>query len=158
MRVRIVVADRSEVRFYDASHINSHMQLVGQMTDAQARQYLRDLETDRPGRRRGPVAAHAMGGERDSLQHEAEVFAQRIAGELEKSMNQHEFERVVLVAEPGFMGQLRSVMPKSVLKAVAQQVNKGLIRQNERTILDHVSAEVFQPPMRSLATLGVAPM
>lgn len=121
----------------------------------QARQHLRDLETDRRGRRRGPVAHHAVGGERNSLQHEAEVFAQRIVGELEKSMHEHAFESVVLVAEPGFMGQLRGVMPKSLLKAVAQQVTKDLIRRDERTILGHVSAEIFEPPMRSPSNLGV---
>ncbi len=157
MRVRIVVADRSEARFYDALHANAHLQLIGQLTDSQARLHDRDLKSDRPGRvfdrasgggRRGAVAHHATGGERSPLQHEAEVFAQRIAGELEKSLNEHAFERMVLIAEPGFLGQLRSVMPKSLLKTVVQQVNKDLVHQDDRTILGHLSAEVFETPMR----------
>ncbi len=157
MRVRIVVADRSEARFYDVLHANAQLQLAGQLTDSQARLHERDFKSDRPGRvfdrapsggRRGAVAHHATGGERRPLQHEAEVFAQRIAGELERSMHDHAFERVVLMAEPGFMGQLRGVMPKSLLKTVVQQVNKDLVRQDEQTILGHVSAEAFEPPMR----------
>lgn len=157
MRVRIVVADRGEARFYDALRANAHLQLVAQLTDSQARLHDRDLKSDRPGRvfdhapgggRRGAVAHHATGGERSPLQHEAEVFAQRIVGELEKSLHEHAFEHIVLMAEPGFLGQLRSVMPKSLIKAVVQQVNKDLVHQDEQTILDHLSSEIFAQPMR----------
>jgi len=152
MRVRIVVADRGEARFYQAQHANSQLQLVGQLTDPQAHLHDRDFKSDRPGRvydhassggRRGAVAHHATGGERNPLQHEAEVFAHRIVKELEKAQHAASFDRLVLMAEPSFLGQLREVMPKSLMKTVVLQVHKDLVHQDERAISEHLQAEVF---------------
>lgn len=155
MHVRIVVADRSEARFYDAQHANSRLQLVGQLTVPQAHLHDRDFKSDRPGRvfdraagsgRRGAVAHHATDGERNPLQHEAEVFAHRVAKELEKGWHAHAFERVVLMAEPGFLGELRQVIPKSLTKTIALQVRKDLVHQDEQAIRDHLPVEVFIKP------------
>lgn len=152
MRIRIVVADRSEARFYDAVRPEWPLQLVERITDPQARLHERDLKSDRPGRvfdhaatgrRRGATAHHSTRGERNPLQHEAEGFARRVAAELEKSLQQHAFERMVLIAEPSFLGQLRSVLPSSLLKILVQQVNKDLVHQDARVILSHVSTDVF---------------
>lgn len=151
MRVRIVVADRSEACFYDASRHDLPLQLVGRLTNPQARLHNRDLKSDRPGRvfdhaaggrRRGATAHHATGGERDPLQHEAESFARRIVEELEKTLQQHPFDRLVLIAEPGFLGDLRRVLPRTLMNILVLQVNKDLVRQDERAIRNNIAADV----------------
>jgi len=152
MHVRIVVADRSDARFYDAHHANSHLQLVGELTDPQARLRDRDFKSDRPGRvfdhasgpgRRGAVAHHATGGERTPSRHEAEAFAHRIVKALEQAQQSGHFERLVLIAEPRFLGELREVMPKSLVNAVVLSVNKDLVHQDDQTIRKHLPAEIF---------------
>lgn len=152
MRVRIVVADRGEARFYDAQHANAHLQLVGELTDPKAHQRDRDFKSDRPGRvfdhasgpgRRGAVGHHATGGERSPLRHEAEVFAHRIVEALEQARQSGTFERLVLMAEPRFLGELRDVMPKALANSVVLSVNKDLVHQDDQAIIKHLPSDVF---------------
>lgn len=156
MRVRVVVADRAEVRFYDVEHAASNLQLVGQMTDPQAHLRDRDYKSDRPGRvfdhapsgaRRGAVAHHGTGGERKPRKHEAELFARRVVDELERAQRQDCFDRLVLMAAPEFLGDLREVMPKSLSATITLEVRKDLVHQDERTIRSHLPADLFVQPL-----------
>jgi protein required for attachment to host cells len=155
MRVRIVVADRGEARFYDAQHANSHLHLVGELTDPLAHQRDRDFKSDRPGRvfdhaagpgRRGAVGHHATGGENSPLRHEAEAFAHRIINSLEQAQQTDSFDKLVLVAEPRFLGELRDAMPKSLANKIVFQVDKDLVHQDDQAISKHLPADVFFNP------------
>jgi hypothetical protein len=50
MRIRILVADQSEARFYDLGGQHG-LALVGRLADPLAHLHDRDLMSDRPGRR-----------------------------------------------------------------------------------------------------------
>ncbi len=50
MRIRIVVADQSEARFYDAEQRDTRRRSVGALTDPLAHRHDRDFKSDRPGR------------------------------------------------------------------------------------------------------------
>jgi protein required for attachment to host cells len=151
MRMRIVVADQGEARFYDAQRA-SQLQLVAQLTDAKAHLHDRDFKSDRPGRvfdhassggRRGAVAHHATGGENSPRRHEAELFARQIAAELEKAQREDRFDRLVLVAGPAFLGELRAAIPKSLAASIVAEVNKDLVHQDEGAISSHLPGDLF---------------
>jgi len=153
MRMRIVVADQGEARFYDTDHFDSELKLVGHLADPKARLHDRDFKSDRPGRvfdhappstgRRGGVGHHDTGGERHPHKHEAELFAHQIAAELENALRQEQFKRIVLVAGPRFLGQLRAALSKSVGMSVAGEVRKDLMHASDAVIRQHVPREVF---------------
>lgn len=152
MRIRVAVADRAQVLFYDAERPESKLRLAGQMTDPEARLRDRDYKSDRPGRvfdhapggkRRGAVAHHSTGGERTPSKHEAGVFARRIVDELERAQRQNHFDRLVLMAAPEFLGDLREVMPKSLRQAIALEIDKNLVHEDELAIREHLPADVF---------------
>jgi len=153
MRVRIVVADQSEARFYDVDRFESKLQLVGRLTDPKARLHDRDFKSDRPGRvfdhappatgRRGAVAHHATDGERRPRTHEAELFARQIAAELERALRQDRLERLILMAGPAFLGKLRAALPKSLEPAVAAQVPKDLVHAADAVVHQHLPPEAF---------------
>lgn len=152
MRIRVVVADRAQVLFYDAERPESKLRLAGQMTDPEARLRDRDYKSDRPGRvfdhapggkRRGAVAHHSTGGERTPSKHEAGVFARRIVDELERAQRQNHFDRLVFMAAPEFLGDLREVMPKSLSQAIALEIDKNLVHEDELAIREHLPADVF---------------
>jgi protein required for attachment to host cells len=157
MRVRVVVADRAQARFYDAKHPESNLQLAGQMTDPKAHLRDRDYKSDRPGRvfdraptdvaRRGAVGHHDTGGERKPRKHEAELFARRIVDELETARNQKRFDRLVLVAGPEFLGDLREVMPKSLSAMITLEISKDLVHEDERAIRGHLPVDLFTDPV-----------
>lgn len=158
MRVRIVVADQSEARFYDAEHPDSGLRLIGRFTDPDAHLHDRDFKSDRPGRvfdhapdpsgRRGATAHHGTGGERRPRRHEAEMFADRIAAHVQAAHRQNEFDRLVLMAAPGFLGLLRQALPVSIRATVAAEVGKDLVHETAKAVEAHMPADAFHAVVR----------
>ncbi len=153
MSIRIVVADRAQARIYAAPPVRGPLRPVAQLEDPQAHWHDRDFKSDRPGRvfdhapgagRRGAVAHHGTEGERSPAKHEAEVFAHRIAAALEQS--RADFTRLVLIAEPGFLGQLRAVLPKSLSSTVVLEIAKDLVHLDERALGEALPAELYATP------------
>jgi protein required for attachment to host cells len=147
MRIRILVADQGEARFYDPARHNA-LQLVARLTDPVAHLHNRDLVSDRPGRkfdrapltagRRGATAHHATGGERSPRRHEAEVFARRIAAELERALRRGDFEGLILMSGPAFLGLLREVLPDSIKATLVAEVAKDLVHEGIDSIIAHL--------------------
>ncbi len=152
MRVRIVVADQGEARFYDLVGREAALRPAGHITDPNARLHDRDFKSDRPGRvfdhapaatgRRGAVAHHGTGGERRPRKHEAQLFARQIAAQLEAA-KPGEFDRLVLMAEPSFLGVLRAALSKSLHATVVAEVPKDLVHQGDDALRAHLGPEIF---------------
>lgn len=151
MRIRIVVASQAEATFYDLLRIEDKLQIAGRLSDPLAHLHDRDFKSDRPGRvfdhapltggRRGATAHHGTGGERRPRKHEAVLFAQKIATELEQARRNDRFDRLILMAEPGFLGVLRKALPASLDSVVIAEVAKDLARQPESAVRAHLPAE-----------------
>jgi len=154
MRIRIVVASQAETTFYDVQEITDKLQIAGRLTDPQAHLHDRDFKSDRPGRvfdhapltagRRGATAHHSTGSERRPRKHEALIFAQKIAAELELARRDNRFERLIVMAEPGFLGVLREALPSSVKSTVIAEVPKDLAQQPESSVRAHLPPEAFR--------------
>jgi protein required for attachment to host cells len=148
MSIRIVVADQTEVRFYDTERADAPLRLAGQLTDPKARLRDRDLNSDRPGRvfdhaaspnqRRGATGHHSTGDERGAHRHEAELFARQIARELDNGRREHRFDRLVLMAGPPFLGLLRRELPDAVSALVVGEVAKDLLHGPESAVREHL--------------------
>jgi protein required for attachment to host cells len=157
MRIRVLVADQSEARFYDLGPHNA-LELVGRLADPLAHLHDRDLKSDRPGRkfdhapitagRRGATPHHAAGGERSPRRHEAESFARRIAAELEQARQRGDFERLIVMSGPPFLGLLREALPESIRATLAAEVAKDLLHQGIDAITGHL------PPLSAAAQAG----
>jgi protein required for attachment to host cells len=152
MKTRIVVADQSEARFYNLEHLDAPLRLVGKLTDPKAHLHDRDLKSDRPGRvfdhaptegRRGAVAHHGTDGERSPRQHEAKLFAGRIAEELAASARDGQFQRLIVMAGPAFLGLLRATWPPGLRSVIAAEVPKDLIHEPESAIRSHLTREIL---------------
>src|SRR5689334_15330687 len=110
MRIRIVVANQTEARFFDTLSRRQALIPAGMLVNPSGRLRDQDLESDRPGRvfngavrvggRRGATPRHAANGESSTRQHAIEQFARRIGAELDKARLARRYDRVVLVAEP----------------------------------------------------------
>ena len=154
MIARIVVANQSEARFYDAAGPRSALRAVGQLANPDARLHDRDLKSDRPGRvftsartgpgRRGAVAHHGTGSERRPRRQLAIVFARRIAAELMAAKRSRQFDRLVLIAAPSFLGILRKALSKSLQSDVAAQIAKDLQNQTKTEVRAHIPQLVFK--------------
>jgi protein required for attachment to host cells len=154
MRVRIVVADESEARFYDTGGPRARLQLAGRVENPLGRLRDRDLKSDRPGRvfdraptagrRRGSVTHHATGGERRPHKQETQRFAREIVRTLEEARRQGQYDRLILMAGTPFLGMLRAALRKSVRATVVAEVSKDLVHQTERDVRKHLPRQIFQ--------------
>ena len=139
MRVRIVVADQSEADFYELEQHDMPPRLVQRLEDADAHLHDRDLKSDRPGRlfthapstagRRGAVTHHSTGGEHSPRKVEAERFARRIVEALDEARRQQQYDRLIVMAPPAFLGLLRKEMPAAVHALLSAEIAKDLVHE-----------------------------
>jgi protein required for attachment to host cells len=153
MRIRIVVADQSEADFYQLEQRGAPPQFVQRLEDAEAHLHDRDLKSDRPGRlfdhaptvggRRGAVAHHATGGERNPRRIEAKRFARRIADALDEERRQDRYDRLVVMAPPTFLGLLREEIPPAVHAMMSAEIGKDLVHEPPETLSAYLPPGTF---------------
>ena len=141
-RFRILVADQAEAVFYDSSSLGAAPQEVARITDPTAHLHDRDLMSDRPGRSYESFggARHALERENDPRQREAVRFARRIARRLDEARRKDEFERLIVVAGPPFLGLLRHAMSKPTKACVAHEIHKDLVHGPIAVLREHLAA------------------
>ncbi|MGE0714217.1 MAG: host attachment protein [Alphaproteobacteria bacterium] len=84
-----------------------------------------DLKSSAPGRAfssAGSAARHAMEPRTDPLVHEKHEFARRIARLVDEGARQRRFRRLVVVAPPKMLGDLRAEMGNAAAKLVTVEV------------------------------------
>ena len=148
MPTRIVVANQAQAVFYDTGGPQAPLRLIGRLENPAGRLLDRELKSDRPGRvfdrapsgvgRRGAVAHHSTGGERTPRKQAAGAFARRIAVNLSAALRAKQFDRIVLVAAPAFLGVLRKALAKSLRAVVAAEIAKDLIGHPKEAVRAHV--------------------
>ena len=109
-RFRIVVADQAEAIFYDTASLERRPTEVGRISDPLAHLHDRDFSSDRPGRSYESMGGqrHAIARENDPRRQEAVQFARRISKRLDEARRKDEFEELIVVAGPPFLGMMRA--------------------------------------------------
>jgi protein required for attachment to host cells len=105
----------------------------------------RDLGTDRPGRvteSNLPGQRHAIEPRIDWHRFEKKKFARSIAERLEASAETKAFDRLVLVAPPETLGELRANLGKHGAAKVAGEVAKDLTQIGVSDLPDHLGGIV----------------
>jgi protein required for attachment to host cells len=145
-RIRIVVADQAEAIFYDAPSLEARPTEVGRISDPIAHQHDRDLASDRPGRSYESVggARHAIERENDPRWQEAVRFARRISCRLDDALRKGEFEELVVVAGPPFLGLIRSELSRPARERVVHEIRKDLVHGPVEALRSHLSASAVE--------------
>ena len=86
----------------------------------------------------GGQGRHAMESPTDPKRHEKEQIAREIAGMLSEAHKKHVFDRLILIAPPAMLGDLRDALPKDVANALHGELPKDLTQMDERSLEDHV--------------------
>lgn len=148
-KVRIVVADQAEAIFYDTSSLKAAPREVGRISDPLAHLHDRDLMSDRPGRSYESVggARHAIERENDPRRREAVSFARRIARRLDEARRKNEFEQLIVVAGPPFLGVMRDEMSRPTRERVVHEIRKDLVHSPVESLRRHLpeSAAELRP-------------
>ena len=134
----IVLADEGRARILECKEPGHRLEEVEELTDAAAHADNADLRRDAYGRRGGGDLrmggnATASAGE-DKLDHEAELFARRLADRLSEARRQHRYGQLRIAAAPRFLGRLRKAMEAEVSDTVVDEIDKDWLQLDPRTL------------------------
>jgi protein required for attachment to host cells len=141
-RIRIVVADQGEAIFYDSPSLTQAPKEVARISDPAAHLHARDFSSERPGRTYESMGStrHAIARENDPHRREAVQFARRIAQRLDDAREHEEFEDLIVVAAPAFLGLMREEMSKPTRARVVHEVHKDLVHGTVADLCRHLPA------------------
>lgn len=136
----ILVADRAGARLFEQHDRAGSLTLLREYPHPEGRLKAQDIDSDEHGRvfDRMGHGRHAMSTEQSPTDRVAERYAKDLVQMLEQGRVQNAYARLVLVAEPTFLGQLRAALPAPLAATVAATVNKNLTQVTERELPEHL--------------------
>ena len=127
-RTWILVADGARAHVVTSAGPGMGLELVPGSDVRHELLSTREIGTDRPGRVQESVggARHSIAPRVDWHQQQKEQFARAIARKLDAEAANGSFERLVLVAPPQTLGEIRAALKPATMKRVAAEINKDL--------------------------------
>lgn len=123
----VVVADGEKALFlHNQREVNNvELRTIHEMT--QSNPATREQGTDKPGRfSDGPTAHRSAAEETDWHEIAKKRFAKEVADELYSFAHKGEFERLVIIAPPLVLGEMRQEFHKEVSDKVVSEIPKTL--------------------------------
>ncbi|MGB5215433.1 MAG: host attachment protein [Anderseniella sp.] len=100
-----------------------------------------DIMADRPGRTFDSAGAnrHAMEPHSDPQREAKRSFAAELVATLQDQLQDQAFDRLVLVAAPATLGDIRKALPKPLLAVVYAEIAKDLVHIPNQELGDHLA-------------------
>ena len=132
----VLAAESSRARIFAMDSYAVPLREIEALAHPQTRALNQELLSDRPGRSfdSSGQGRHAMSTRVDAKQHEAMTFAKLLGERLERARTVGEFENLVLVAAPEFLGLLRKNLTDNTMKRVTKTIDKNLVQKDEAVI------------------------
>ena len=134
--VWILVANKTQAKIFRTHGPQRHLELLEEIFHPQGRLHGKEFKSDKPG-----TTFDSTGNHRHSVSKVDEIdeqlshqFAQLIAKILHTKRSENEFSKLVLVAEPGFLGEIRKAIDTPTSHLVLGTINKNLLECNETEI------------------------
>ncbi len=126
--VWVVVASSTRCRIFAQHKHSGPLEPVVELKHPEGRLRGRDLATDRPGRTFDSEGngRHAMGQPVDPHEQENIRFAKTVAGKIDAARKKRRFDRLVLVADPRFLGHLRHGLSPATRQHLTTELQKNL--------------------------------
>jgi protein required for attachment to host cells len=136
----VLVAESSRAKLYTVENRRAPFMEVDAMVHPESRAHEGDLVSDSAGSDGGSngQGRHIIDSKHSAKDNEALIFARDIASRLDSGRNKGEYDRVVLVAPPAFLGVLRDNLSKEVLGMVSCQVDKNLVQKPAEVLREYI--------------------
>lgn len=144
MTTWVVVADSSRGKIFAQDKQSNELQERVDLIHPGARLQGEELTSDRPGRHTGAYGqgSHVFDARTEAKEHEAETFAKEIAKRLEAGRTSGQFQKLVLMAPPAFLGVLRAQLDDEVRKLVVEEIAKDLVTHSADEVREHLRQAV----------------
>jgi protein required for attachment to host cells len=140
MKTWIVVADAAHARALESRGPGKPLRLVPAFAMEQELPPAHELDRERPSRTHESVGEvrHGIEPRTNARRMLKRRFAAHVAEKLEVAHAVHAFDRLVLVAPPEMMGDLRRCLSKSVAELVIADVAKDLVKVPDKDVRQHL--------------------
>lgn len=127
-RIWVLVADGRRARIFTAATPRGRLTEIEALTQPDSALAGKDIWSDAPGRTfdRSGSGRHSMETGAGHRKQAKTAFARQIAKRLGTAHRAGEFDKLVLVSEPAFLGHLRHQFNHELRQAVSQEVDKDL--------------------------------
>ena len=139
--IMIVVADSSRARIFTTDSPSSPLNEIETMAHPEGRIHEQDMVSDLPGKdsgQGGGAGGHAYQDETEPKQQEVIDFAKRIADYLDDTRKTNKLGRLLIVAAPAFLGELRKQMSEQTNEFVVFESAKNLTQHSVEDIRNHL--------------------
>lgn len=140
----ILIAHRAGARIFENDGPGTGLKHVDAIAHPEGRLEDKALGSDKPGRSfdsHGP-GRHALGKEHGPAETVAQEFAHALAARLDAGRTQHAYGKLVLVAEPRFLGMLRAALTPQTAALVSAAVEKDLVHVADHDLAAHLGGVI----------------
>lgn len=140
----ILIAHRAGARIFENDGPGTGLKHVDAIAHPEGRLEDKALGSDKPGRSfdsHGP-GRHALGKEHGPAETVAQEFAHALAARLDAGRTKHAYGKLVLVAEPRFLGMLRAALTPQTAALVSAAVEKDLVHVADHDLAAHLGGAV----------------
>lgn len=144
----ILVSDSCRARLFSVASAHRPLVLRAEFEHAQSRAREQELVSDRPGRMSQSVAGgpHPGRGSRSAMEPgtpaktvEHERFARTLTAELNTEFSRSAYARLVIAANPEFLGLLRDNLSEPLKKNLVASVNKDYTRLEATALAEQLA-------------------
>ena len=140
MTYMIVVADSTRARIFTTATAHSPLSEIETMLHPESRVHDRAITSDLPGKVKGRDGSggHAFEDKTDLKKHEHAEFARQVAEYVDAAQNEHNFSKLLLVAAPAFLGELRKYLSAETSTKIVIELDKNLTQHSVDDIRKHL--------------------
>ena len=135
----ILVADSSRARIFVVV-TSSTIQEIEDFAHVEGRMHEQDMTSDLPGKDAGVAGTggHAYQNQIDPKEQEVINFAKSVANHLGEEHNLNKFERLMIISDPSFLGELRKQLSGQSRKTVCFELDKNITDHSVDDIRKHL--------------------
>lgn len=139
-----LIADRSHARILSTHGRGKGFELVEDIKHPEGRLREHDLDADKRGRTgdKSGGHTHATESEVSATEETAIRFAESLAKRVRHAHDAHLFDKLVLAAEPRFLGRLRDALDATTKRVVVAEVHKHLLGVGDGGLAEHLDPHI----------------
>lgn len=144
MKTWIVVANRSAAKFFSTDpQRGASVEYVSKLENPRGRLRNGDINADKPGAFGLPGTGHGSGrsGPQSPIERVAQEFALEVVAALSTAKSMQQFEQLILIADPHFLGILRNTLTKELTRLVVREEAKDLSLVTAEEVRDRLWPE-----------------
>lgn len=137
----ILVAHRAGARIFESSGPGQGLRLLEDIPHPEGRLKSGEINADRPGRTFDSFhRRHGVSQEHSADDQVTFMFAKHLGDMLDKGRTQNRYSRLVLVAEPHLLGELRATLTSPTAALVSATLDKDLVNVENRDLPKHLES------------------